>query len=181
MTEMQSLQIENQAGIIKEEIQNLLDTSATIERAVIETANETQSFGQSLDTWHKELSIKTDPSADPAKVKLYCSQLANNLDLSYRNLSKAKVIAFNYNLSYNKVFNEKITVQALNKGRKVAPAMDTMTRVAESQLPERAITQKKLEMVIDFWEGMVWKIKDQVNIVKIISMANGTLLKVGEY
>ena len=181
MTGVEAEQVENQAAIIKEEIETLIDTSNTIEDAVIQTAHETQSFGKTLDQWHKELSIRLDPSADPAKVKLYCSQLGNSLDIAYRNLSKAKVIAFNYNLSYNKAFNEKITVQALNKSRKVAPAIETMTRVAENQLPERTLTLKKLEMTIDFWEGMVWKIKDQVNIVNTISMANGTLLKVGEY
>jgi len=181
MTEIQQEQINNQAEIIKEEIETLLDTAETIESNVIKTANEMQSFGKTLNQWYKELTHPIDPSADPAKVKLYCSQLSRSLDIAYKNLSKAKVIAFNYKLSYNKAFNEKITAQTLSKSRKVAPAIETMTRVAENQMPERTITLKKLDMVIDFWEGMVWKIKDQINIVNTISMANGTLLKVGEY
>lgn len=180
MTETQQ-QIENQAGVIKEEIEALLGTTAAIEESVMVTARETQTFGKTIDEWHKELSIQIDPSADPAKVKIYCSQLSRALDTAYRNQSRAKVLAFNYNLSYNKAFNEKVTAQALSKTRKVAPAMDTMTRVAEAQLPERVITKKKFEMVIEFWEGMIWKIKDQINLVNTISMANGTLLKVGEY
>jgi hypothetical protein len=180
MTDIQEEQIKNQAQIIKEEIEGLLDTSNTIEEAVIETSNQSQSWGKTLEEWYKVLTVPLDPSADPSRVKMYCSQLSQSLDIAYRFLNKTKVLAFNYGLSYNKAFNEKIAAQALNRARKVAPAMDTMTRVAENQMPERVLTQKRLEMMVEFWESMVWKIKDQIHIVNIMSMSNGTLYKVGE-
>lgn len=159
----------------------MLDTSETIEESVIQTSNEMRTFGKTPDQWHQELTIPFDPAADPAKIKLYCSKLGNNLNQAYRNLSKAKVIAFNYGLSYNKAFNESISAQALNRSRKVAPAMETMTAVAESSMPERVIMAKKCKLAIEFWEGMVWKIKDQISIVNTMSMANGTMYKVGEF
>ncbi len=172
---------ENQAQVIKEEIEGLLETSRTIEESVIQASNSIMSFGKSLDDWHRELTIVLDPTADPAKVKMYASQLSNNLDTAYRNLSKAKAIAFSHNLSYNSAFNEKIAAQALSRNRKVAPAMDTMTRVAENQLPERVLVHKRAEMTVEFWESMLWKIKDKINVVNIMSMSNGTLYKVGEF
>lgn len=180
MVVIQEEQNKNQAELIKEEIDALLDSSSTIEEAVIETANLAQSWGKTLEEWYKILTVPLDPSADPARVKVYCSQLSAALDTAYKHLNKTKVLAFNYGLSYNKAFNEKIAAQALNRSRKVAPAIETMTAVAESQLSERVLTQKRLQMMIDFWESMVWKIKDQIHIVNIISMSNGTLYKVGE-
>lgn len=180
MTEVQVEQTRNQAEIIKEEIEGLLETANTIEDAVVQTANETVSFNKTLEEWDRELRVSIDPAADPARIKLYCSQLSLALDTAYRNLNRTKVLAFNYGLSYNKAFNEKVTAQALNRSRKVAPAMETMERVAENQLPERVLTKKKFDMMIEYWESMVWKIKDQINIVNIMSMANGTMYKVGE-
>jgi len=181
MTGIQQEQIQNQAEIIKEEIEDLLETSGTIESCVIETANSLTSFGKTYQQWFKDLTVPLDPSADPAKVKLYCSQLGNNLDTAYKNLSQSKLIAFNYKLSYNGVFNEKVAAQALNRSRKVAPAIETMAKVAESQLPERTVTLKRLEQAVEFWESMVWRIKDQIGIVNTISMANGTMMKIGEF
>lgn len=181
MTEIEEEQIQNQADVIKEEIQTLLDTSMTIEGKVVQTAAETRSWGKSLDEWHKDLTVPLDPSADPGKIKMYCSRLGNNLDIAYRNLSKTKTVAFNYGLSYNRALNEKITEQALNRGRKVAPAIETMTRVAEHKLPERVLVHQKLAMDMDFWEQMIWKIKDQIGIVKTMGMSNGTMSNVGEF
>lgn len=181
MTGIQEEQVQNQAELIKEEIETLLETSMTIENEVIQAASEMQSWGRTLDQWHKDLTITIDPSADPAKIKLYCSQMSNNLDIAYRNLSKTKGVAFSYGLSYNRALNEKITVQALNRGRKVAPAIETMTRVAENQLPEMSLVQKRCEMAVQFWEQMIWKIKDKISTINTMSMANGTLARVGEF
>lgn len=181
MTGTQEEMVQNQAEVIKEEIQTLLDTAMTIESEVVQTATETRSWGKTLIEWHREMSVPLDPSADPAKVKLYLSQLANHLNTSYDKLSRTKTVAFNYGLSYNKAFNEKIVAQALNRSRKVAPAIETMSKVAEGQLPERTLLHKKLAMDIDFWEQMIWKLKDQIGIVKTISMANGTMANVGEF
>lgn len=158
-----------------------METSGTIESSVLETANSLYTFGKTYERWFKELTVPLDPAADPAKVKLYCSQLGNNLDTAYRNLSKSKLIAFNYKLSYNGAFNDKVAAQALNRTRKVAPAIETMTKVAESQLPDRTVTLKRLEHAVEFWESMVWRIKDQIGIVKTIGMTNGTMANVGEF
>jgi hypothetical protein len=148
---------------------------------VVKAADNLITWGKTVDEWHKELTVHIDHSADPAKIKMYCSQLSYNLNQAYRYLSKSKSVAFSQGLAYNKAFNEKIAAQALNRSRKVAPAMDTMTRVAESQLPEMVLVQKRADMQVEFWEQMVWKVKDQINIVNTMSMSNGTLYKVGEY
>ena len=181
MTEVREEQLQNQAELIKEEILQGLDATQTIEESVMETVSTARTFGKTVDEWYKEMSVPLDPSADPAKIKLYCSQLGNHLDTAYKNLAKAKLVDFNYKLSYNIAFNEKLAAQALNKSRKVAPAIETMSKVAESQLPERAITAKRCEMAIEFWQDMVWKLKNKVSIVNTMSMANGTMGKVGEF
>lgn len=178
---MEQVIIQNQAEVIKEEIEELLELSGTIETSILQTVNAATSFGKTYDSWFKELTVPIDPSADPAKIKLYCSQLSRSIDVAYRNHSKSKTLAFNYKLSYNGAFNDKVAVQALNRARKVSPTIETMSKVAESQLPERTVTLKRLEHAVEFWGDMLWRLKDQIGLVNTISMANGTMAKVGEF
>jgi hypothetical protein len=178
---MMDFQMDSQGQIIKEEIEDAMTRVDIIESHVIKTIHTRKTFGKTIDEWHKELSIPIDPAADPAKIKMYCSQLAFNLSLAYRNLSKAKALYSNYKMSYNTAFNDKVATQASNRSRKVVPSADTMTKVAESQLGDRALVVMRYESAIDFWQSMVFKIKDLIDIVKTMGMSNGTLYKVGEY
>jgi hypothetical protein len=136
---------------------------------------------KTLEQWHNDLSIKIDPSADPARVKYYCSQLSLHIDTAYRNLAKAKQAYAKYKLSYLPHFSGSITKQATHKGRKVAPAMETMMRVTENELGDRSLVITEYEALIDFWMDMVFKLKNQLDLVKTISISNGTQYKVGEY
>ena len=86
-----------------------------------------------------------------------------------------------YKLSYFPHYNAIVHKQATHKGRKVAPSMDTMAKVAESELGDRALAVIEFEALIDFWLDLVFKLKTQVELVRTISISNGTQYKVGEY
>lgn len=181
MTEMEAIQSENQARIIREEIQDSLEKVNDIQSEILPLISTARTFGKTIAEWEKEFTLPISADADPQRVKYYCSVLSQHLEVAYRNLRKIKVLYSNYKLSYNSALNDKVAVQANNRGRKVAPALETMTRVAESQLGDRALVEIQYKCMIDFWQNMVFKVKDQVDIVKTIGMSNGTSYKIGEF
>lgn len=181
MTNLQAQQIENQSEIIKEEIQETLLSTASIIEKVYEVVAERKTFGKSVDEWHNNLTIRLDPQADPAKVKLYLASLSNNLDIAQRNFSKIKLMYGQYKLSYRPLMASQVAGQANHKGRKVAPSIETMSLVAENSLGDRSTAAIEFETFIDFWQDMVYKVRNQIDVVKTIAMSNGTLYKVGEY
>ena len=181
MTSQLDQQIDNQAQLVQEEVLASIHSLDAIKAKVAHVAIKRMTFGKTIDEWNKELSIQIDPSADPARVKYYLSLLSKNLDTVYRNLSTIKIMYHNYKLSYNPAMNSEVSAQANHKGRKVAPALETMNRVAENNLGDRSLAAIEYEGYIEFWNDMLWKVKDQVGIVKAIGMSNGTLYKVGEY
>lgn len=176
----QEAQIENQANLVKEEIVNALQSMEAIKEKVAEIALKRRTFGKTVEEWNDILTIKIDAQADPARVKYYLSQLAFNLDTAYRSLTKIKVMHSQYKLSYLPAISMEVSAQANHKGRKVAPALDTMLQVAQNNLGDRALTSIEFEAFTEFWTDMVWKIKNQIDIVKTISITNGTMYKVGE-
>jgi hypothetical protein len=180
MTSNIDMQIENQAELVKEEITTALHSMEAIKERVADIALKRRTFGKTVDEWNDILTIKVDAQADPARVKYYLSQLAFNLDIAYRNLTKIKIMHSQYKLSYMPAVSMQVNAQANHKGRKVAPALDTMLQVAQNNLGDRALTAVEFESFTEFWTDMVWKIKNQIDIVKTISMANGTMYKVGE-
>lgn len=173
--------IEQQAQLIGDEIEASLQSLGAIKVESYKKALEARIFGKTLDKWHDELNIKIDPGADPARVKYYCSQLAGYLNTTYMNLAKAKQAYAKYKLSYYPQLSSSVSKQALHKGRKVAPAMETMMRVTENELGDRSLAVVEYEALIDFWLDMVFKLKNQLDLVKTISISNGTQYKVGEY
>ena len=180
MTNNIEAQIENQANLVKEEIITALNSMESIKEKVSEVTVKRKTFGKTIEEWGDTLTIKIAPDADPARVKYYLSQLAHSLDITYRNLSKIKLMHSQYKLSYMPALAMEVSTQANHKGRKVSPALDTMLHVAQNNLGDRALTALEFEAFTEFWTDMVWKIKNQIDIVKTISMANGTMYKVGE-
>lgn len=173
-------QIENQAELVKEEITAALHSMEAIKERVADIALKRKTFGKTVDEWNNELTISIDAQADPARVKHYLSQLAYRLDIAYRNLTKIKIMHSQYKLSYLPAVSMQVTAQANHKARKVSPALDTMLQVAQNNLGDRALTSVEFEAFTEFWTDMIWKIKNQIDIVKTISINNGTMYKVGE-
>ena len=103
------------------------------------------------------------------------------MDIVYANLARSKQMYAKYKLSYFPHFNSIVHKQATHKARKVAPAMDTMIKVAESELGDRALAVIEFEALIDFWMDIMFKLKSQVELVRTIAISNGTQYKVGEY
>lgn len=173
--------IESQAELVREEINNALHSLDNIKERVADVASKRRTFGKTIDEWTQELTVQIAQDADPARVKMYLSRLSLNLDLAYRNLNKSKSMFHNYRLSYAPALNAEITTQANHKGRKTVPALDTMSHVASNILGDRSLMVIEFESAIDFWTSTVWRLKDQIDIVKSISMANGTMVRAGEY
>lgn len=156
-----------------------MERASHIEESISDLLNNKRTFGKTVDEWHRDLSLAIDPSADPAKVNLYCSQLGERLNLAYKNLDKTKMLYFLFRLSYDRARDNKITQQALSKGRKVMPALESMEKVAESQLGDRTLTSKQYEAMISFWQSMVFRLKDNIELIKIMGASNGTRAKIG--
>lgn len=180
MTNQIEAAIENQAELIKEEITNALHSMEVIKQKVAEVSTTRRTFGKTIAEWNQELALPIAHDADPGRVKYYLSRLSHNLDIAYNNLSKIKLMYYNYKLSYAPALSNEIAGQANHKGRKVAPALDTMSHVAANQLGDRSTVAIEFEAFIGYWQDTVWRIKDQVSIVKMIGMTNGTMAKIGE-
>ena len=180
MTDILAAQIENQAELIKEEVLTSIRSLDAIKEKIGEISITRRTFGKTVDEWNTELSVQVDPQADPARTKYYLSRLSGSLDTAYRNLTRTKIMYSQYKLSYIPALSNEISLQANHKGRKVVPAMETMSRVAENSLGDRSVAVIEFETFIDFWTDMVWKIRNQVDIVKTICMSNGTMYRVGE-
>jgi hypothetical protein len=180
MTDILTAQIQNQAELIKEEVLTSIRSLDAIKEKIGEISITRRTFGKTVDEWNTELSVQVDPQADPARTKYYLSRLSGSLDTAYRNLTRTKIMYSQYKLSYIPALSNEISLQANHKGRKVVPAMETMSRVAENSLGDRSVAVIEFETFIDFWTDMVWKIRNQVDIVKTICMSNGTMYRVGE-
>jgi hypothetical protein len=180
MSELEEAQALNQAELVKEEILSTLGNMEAIKERVADIASKRKTFGKTVDEWNDFLTIKIDAQADPARVKFYLSKLAYNLDIAYKHLTKIKIMYSQYRLSYEPAIACEVSSQANHKGRKVAPSLDTMMKVAQNNLGDRSVTALEYQTFIEFWTDMTWKIKNQVDIVKSISISNGTMLKVGE-
>ena len=170
-----------QAQLIAEEIDESLKSLAYIKISAHNKALESKIFGKTLDEWQKQLSIKIDPGADPSKIKYYASELSNALEIAYGNLNKSKAMYQKYKLSYLPNVDASISKQATSKVRKVPPKLDTMEAVARNELGDRAIAVLEFENLIEFWQSMIFKLKDQINLVTIANIANGTLNKIGSF
>ena len=170
-----------QAELIAAEVEANLLSMNEIKNKIADIANKRKTFGKSMEEWFQILNVKIDPSADPAKVKYYAAQIANNLSVAYDNLARIKVMYAQYKLSYLPALSQKVTYQTNHRGRKVPPALETMIKVSENELGDRSLLPVEFEAYIDFWQDMVYKLKDTANQLKTITVSNGTLYRVGEF
>ena len=115
-----------------------------------------------------------------ARVVRYCSDLSNSVNIAYRLLSRSKLLLTSYIMTHDKSVNDKIQFMANNSTRKVLPSADTLDKIANSSMGDRVAAKALLEAQVTFWTDMVFKIKEQIRLVNMIAMSNGTLYKIGE-
>lgn len=178
MTEEEIQLAENEASLIQEEVDSIIYTSEIVQQKLIEIERNRTYFGKTISAWCEYFDIAIDENADPARVKLYIAKINERLNVAYLHHSKAKRFLTDYMCGYDKHKNELIEKHAMNKARKTMPAADTLDKVAASQMGDRTVVITQLQNSVDFWQNMIYKLNKTMDLVKIISMSNGTMAKV---
>jgi hypothetical protein len=168
---------ENEALVISEEVQQALASIDYIQFEIEKIANSRVLFGKTSSQWLEYFRIEIHTQPDPLQIQGYCAMLNERLNVAYTNKSKTQHALATYMASYEEQLNKEISKMAFNKSRKVMPAADTLEKVAHSQMGNRKIMLDQYKIYIDFWQNIIYKLKDTLELVKIAGMSNGTLYK----
>lgn len=177
MTPVEDKLQKNEADIIAEEVQQALESVDLIYSEVEKIANNRMLYGRTAAQWIEWFQIDIHPQPDPLQIQGYCALLNERLQKAYGFKSKTLNHFATYKASYEEEKAKEISRIANRKDRKVMPASDTLELVAESQMGNRKIMHDQFQLYIDFWQNIIYKLKDQLELVKIAGMSNGTLYK----
>jgi hypothetical protein len=177
MTEIEDKLQENEAEIISEEVREALESVDLIYSEVEKIANNRILYGKTAAQWIHWFEIEIHPQPDPLQIQQYCALLNERLQKAYGLKSRTLNHFATYKASYEEEKAKEVSRIANRKDRKVVPAADTLALVAESQLGNRKIMHDQFQLYIDFWQNIIYKLKDQLELVKIAGMSNGTLYK----
>jgi hypothetical protein len=173
---LQNLQV-NEALVISKEVEDALASIDYIQFEVEKIAAQRQLYGKTSAQWLEYFKVEIHPQPDPLQIQGYCALLNERLNLAYSLKLKTKNHLATYMASYEEQVNKEISKMAFNKARKVMPAADTLEKVAHSQMGNRKIMLDQYNIYIDFWQNIIYKLKDSLELVRIAGMSNGTLYK----
>lgn len=169
---------ENQAEMISQEVQVLSYELEQIEDT-IQNWSATQKYaGKTVDEWTEYFSIPMNPNATPMETKQYAVMLNERIDEAERNRGKVLRIISEYKAKYMQAKGDIIEAHANNRSRKTIPAADTLEKIAEAELGIKTSFVLKLENELNFWQNMIFKLKDTLKIIQLMTMSNGTLAKI---
>jgi len=134
---------------------------------------------KTIEQWSEEFSVDFNRQATPVHVNMILEKLAANLDKANKFCNQAKHEKAIFKTFFSKEKRSKIGMEAARKGRKT-PSLETMTTLAESALGNKTLVKEYYDFEVDFWERMIWKIRNQIEIANILTMSNGTKYKIGE-
>jgi hypothetical protein len=176
MTPVDKLQV-NEASLIAEEVSQSLQQVDLIYLEVEKIANNRVLYGKTAEAWLQWFNIALHNQPDPLQIQGYCALLNERLQEAYKFKTRTMNHFATYKASYEEERAKEISRHALNKSRKVMPSSDTLELVAESQMGNRKIMHDQYQLYIDFWQNIIYKLKDTLELVKIAAMSNGTLYK----
>lgn len=177
MTELEEKLQENEAAIIAEEVKEALASVDLIHSEIEKIANNRMLYGKTASQWIHWFEIELHPQPDPLQVQGYCALINERLQKAYGFKNRTLNHFATYKASYEEEKAKEISRIANRKDRKVVPSADTLSLVAESQMGNRKIMHDQFQLYIDFWQNIIYKLKDQLELVKIAGMSNGTLYK----
>ena len=165
---------------IQREIQRSIDNLSIASILVAKIAAKRKYFGKTLDEWDEQLSISINPDCNSNQIINYCSQLNTNLGTIYSHLSRSKKMYSDYKLSYIPAYAEglknEVSKYAIKDKR--PPALDSLKAINEAKLSDRALMSVEFESLIEFWQDMLYKVRNQIDLIKIVGMANGTRARI---
>lgn len=177
MTEIQDQLKENEAEVIAEEVLAALQSVDLIALEIAKIADNKRLYGKTAKEWLEFFQIEIHSQPDPLQIMGYCSLINERLQLAYKYKLRTMQHFATYKASYEEEKAKEISRIANRKDRKVMPAADTLVLAAESNLGNRKIMHDQFQLYIDFWQNIIYKLKDTLELVRIASMSNGTLLK----
>lgn len=167
----------NEAEVIAEEVQIALQSVDLIASEIAKIADQKRLYGRTAKEWLEFFQIDIHPQPDPLQIQGYCSLLNERLQLAYKYKLRTMQHFATYKASYEEEKAKEISRIANRKDRKVMPAADTLVLTAEAQLGNRKIMADQFQLYIDFWQNIIYKLKDTLELIRIAGMSNGTLYK----
>lgn len=167
----------NEAEVIAEEVQAALESVDLIALEIAKIADQKRLYGRTAKEWLEYFEIQLHPQPDPLQIQGYCSLLNERLQLAYKYKLRTMQHFATYKASYEEEKAKEISRIANRKDRKVMPAADTLVLTAEAQLGNRKIMADQFQLYIDFWQNIIYKLKDTLELIRIAGMSNGTLYK----
>jgi len=168
---------QNEAEVIATSVKDTLDSLDLIHGEIALIAENRRLFGKTAREWLEWFNVEISVNPDPLEVQGYCSLIAQRLNVAYKNKAKTMVHYASFKASYEEEKAKEISRIANRKDRKVLPSADTLELAAESQMGNRKIMADQYQLYIDFWQNIIYKLKDTLELVRISAMSNGTLYK----
>lgn len=168
---------ENEAEVIAEEVLNALQSIDLIQAEIEQISSQRRLYGKTAQEWIEYFNIELHPQPDPLQIQQYCFLLNQKLSEAYKMKTKTMHHFATYKASFTEEVNKEISKHALNKSRKVMPSAETLEMVAHSQMGNRKIMYDQYQIYIDFWQNIIYKLINTLELVKIAGMSNGTLYK----
>ena len=163
---------------VKSEILKSISNISDASKAVAKIATERKYFGKTLDEWDTCFSVTINTDCNSAQLINYCSQLNSNLNTIYSYLNKSKKMYSDYKLSYGPAFSEGLRKELSAYTTKRPPALDSLKAITETKLKDRTLMTIEFESLIEFWQDMLYKVRNQIDLIKIVGMANGTRARI---
>lgn len=177
MTEEDVQLIENDADLVREQVENIIYASEVVQAKLTEIERNRTYFGKTIEGWSTYFNIQIEETADPVRIKMYCAQINERLNMAYLYKSKTKRFLTDFMCGYDKQKNELIESHATNRTRKTLPAADTLDKIAASQMGDKTVVITQLQNSVDFWQDMIYKLNKTMDLIKIMSMSNGTMAR----
>lgn len=168
---------ENEADLIAEEVREALGSVDLIHTQIEQIAENRILYGRTARQWIEWFNIEIHSQPDPLEIQRYCSTIAERLNMAYKNKARTLNHFATYKASYEEERAKEISRIANKKSSKVVPAASTLELVADSQMGNRKIMHDQYQLYIDFWQNIIYKLKDTLELVRISAMSNGTLYK----
>ena len=169
---------ENQAILVEQEIQKINYEMHQIEEVVNDLSSNSVYFGKTMPEWADYFSIEFSPNATPQDIKTYASMMNERTNVAFKNRILALRKKSEYEKYYTEQKNKLIEAQVNNRSRKTVPAAETLDKAAESQLGTHTVMLQKFQNGVDFWQSVIYKLKDNFNLLNLLAMSNGTLARI---
>jgi hypothetical protein len=159
------------------EVNRALESVDLIHFEIERIANNRMLYGKTANQWIEWFNVEIHPQPDPLQIQTYCSLLNQRFNEAYKLKAKTLNHFATFKASYEEEKAKEISRIAMRKDRKVVPSADTLELVADSQLGNRKIMYDQYQLYIDFWQNIIYKLKDTLELIRIAGMSNGTLYK----